>query len=67
MPSVDHRELAGLPERSAPGVEESARTPGLIIHKRIEDAPAWAVPYGKEFWRRQIKSAHSTGAPSAIS
>jgi hypothetical protein len=28
-----------------------------MVHQRIEDAPAWAVPYGKEFWRRQTKPA----------
>lgn len=29
--------------------------PNLMIHQKIEDSPAWAIQYGKEFWRRPAK------------
>ena len=46
--------------------------PRFVVHKRIEDAPAWAIPYGKEFWRQPAKpvraqAAGGTRSPAMIS
>src|SRR5882672_5060446 len=44
LPSADHGESAGLLRPSAPQVEKTTQAPSLVVQKRIEDAPEWAVP-----------------------
>ena len=34
--------------------------PGITMYDRIEDAPAWTIRYGQEFWR----SPHTNNAPN---
>ena len=35
--------------------------PGITMYDRIEDAPAWTIRYGKEFWKRPQTEASASG------
>jgi hypothetical protein len=40
--------------------------PGITMYERIEDAPAWTIRYGKEFWKRpQTQSAAGSAGTHA--
>src|SRR5262245_21786359 len=56
---------AAVPDRSEPSC--SARSteplaaadavslpPNVQMHRQVDEAPAWAVGFGKEFWRRPV-------------
>jgi hypothetical protein len=38
---------------------------GFVMHQRVDEAPAWAVRYGEEFWRRPATEV-SSKAGSAV-
>src|SRR5262245_33957170 len=46
----------------AGGIAQNAASPRdarnpkrVLVHRQPDQAPSWAVPYGKEFWRRPLK------------
>ena len=43
----------------APGEtpRSGATAGGIVVYDKVEQAPAWAVPFGKEFWRRSPSPA----------
>ena len=60
---VAARHAPGKPQAEAPVQRamipstKEARTADVALHQKIEDAPAWAIGYGKEFWRRPAANA----------
>src|SRR5438128_3565116 len=49
------RDAANATRRKGPdeslGPRGDALRPGIAMHTKVEEAPFWSVPYGREFWR----------------